>query len=103
MLLVLWRAGRHRLPAGNRLSIAVCRGMEAGSAHLLASSLQPLLPSHKSGAAVLLHSREQADKQRCVRVCVCTRTGKEEGASKHGFKIFLSPVAVQRNERSASR
>lgn len=24
VLLVLWRAGRHRLPAGNRLSVAVC-------------------------------------------------------------------------------
>lgn len=70
VLLVLGRAGRHRLPAGNRLSIAVCRGMEAGSAHLLPSSLQPLLPSHKSSAGVLLHSREQADKQRCARVCV---------------------------------
>lgn len=77
--LVLWRAGRHRLPAGNRLSIAVCRGMEALRAPLLPSSLPPLLPSHKSGADVLLHSRQKANKQRCVSVCVCT--GKEEGAS----------------------
>lgn len=27
--------------------------------------------SHKSGADVLFHSRQKANKQRCVRVCVC--------------------------------
>lgn len=44
-----------------------------------------------------------AGRKQISKVCVCMCTVKDEGASKHGFKISLSPVAVQRNERSASR